>query len=106
MLALGRPDRPPRPWLGVSAVSEEGKVILIGVARNGPAARAGLRKGDLVLAVGEQPVTDEAEFFRALWALGEAGVDVPLVLERDDDRFEVNVTSGDRQRFLKAAPLH
>ncbi|HWL82966.1 MAG TPA: S1C family serine protease [Roseomonas sp.] len=106
MLALGRPDRPPRPWLGVSAVSDEDRVILIGVARNGPAARAGLRKGDIVLALGEQPVTDEASFFRALWALGEAGVDVPLLLERDGDRFEVSVTSGDRQRFLKAAPLH
>ncbi|MDJ0387716.1 S1C family serine protease [Roseomonas sp. E05] len=106
MLTLGRPNRPPRPWLGVSAVSEEGRVLLIGVTRNGPAARAGLRKGDVVLAVAGQPLSDETGFFHALWALGPAGVDVPLLLERDGDQFEVSVTSGDRQRFLKSAPLH
>ena len=106
MLALGQPGRPPRPWLGVSAVAEDERVLLVGVAAHGPAARAGLRKGDVVLAVARQPVRDEAGFFRAVWSLGQAGVDVPLLLERDGDRFEVSVTSGDRQRFLKAATRH
>ncbi len=106
MLSLGRPNRPPRPWLGVSASADDGRVVLIGVTRNGPAARAGLRRGDVVLAVGRHALPDEAAFFRAVWAQGEAGVDIPLTLERDGDRFEVRVTSGDRQRFLKAAPMH
>ncbi|MBO1080158.1 S1C family serine protease [Roseomonas haemaphysalidis] len=106
MLTLGRPARPPRPWLGVSASSDEGQVVLVGVTPRGPAARAGLRKGDVVLAVDETPVSDIAAFFRALWAVGDAGASIPLTLEREDDRFEVSVTSGDRQSFLKAAPLH
>jgi S1-C subfamily serine protease len=106
MLTTGRANRPPRPWLGLSASSDDGQVVLVGVTENGPAARAGLREGDIVLAVGTAPLTDLASFFRAVWALGQAGVDVPLLLEREGDRFEVSVTSGDRQRFLKAAPLH
>ena len=106
MLTLGRPARPPRPWLGVSAAEEGERVILAGVTARGPAARAGLRRGDVILAVAQRPVTDLAGFFRGLWSLGEAGVDVPLVVEREDDRFEVTVVSGDRRRFLKAAPLH
>ncbi|KAA2212544.1 S1C family serine protease [Teichococcus oryzae] len=106
LLTLGQPNRPPRPWLGVSAGADDGRVVLAGVSRKGPAARAGLRAGDVVLAVGRQVVSDEANFFRAIWSLGEAGVDVPLVLERDGDRFGVNVTSGDRQRFLKAGRMH
>ena len=106
MLTLGRPSRPPRPWLGVSASADDGKVVLVGVNKGGPAARAGLRKGDAVLAVSGKPVTELAAFFRAVWGLGDAGVDVPLLLEREDDRFDVTVTSGDRSRFLKAAPLH
>lgn len=106
MLTLGRSSRPPRPWLGVSATADDGHVVLVGVNKGGPAARAGLRKGDAVLAVAGKPVPDLATFFRAVWGLGEAGVDVPLLLEREDDRFEVAVTSGDRSRFLKAAPLH
>jgi S1-C subfamily serine protease len=106
MLTLGRPNRPPRPWLGVSAGADEGRVVLAGVSRKGPAARAGLRAGDVVLAVGRNVVSDEAGFFRAVWSLGDAGVDVPLVLERDGDRFGVNVTSGDRNSFLRSARLH
>ncbi|WP_419898881.1 S1C family serine protease [Roseomonas sp. USHLN139] len=106
MLAQGRPSAPPRPWLGVSATAEEGRLVLIGVSRKGPAARAGLKRGDIVLAVDRQPVVDEASFFRALWSLGPAGVDVPLVLDRDGDRFEVTVTSGDRNLFLKSRRLH
>ncbi|WP_458096687.1 S1C family serine protease [Roseomonas sp. WA12] len=106
ILALGRPRRPARPWLGVSAGDDDGRIALIGVTARGPAARAGLRKGDVILAVNQEEVSDLAGFFRRIWALGEAGVDVPLLLEREGDRFEVNVTSGDRQRFLKSAPLH
>jgi len=106
MRLLGRPSRPARPWLGVSASSDDGQVMLIGVTARGPAARAGLRRGDIILAVGGQGVTDLAAFLRAIWALGPAGAGVPLVVDREGDRFEVNVTSGDRNSFLKAAPLH
>jgi S1-C subfamily serine protease len=106
MLTLGRANRPPRPWLGVSATSDEGQVVLIGVASHGPAARAGLREGDAILAVAREPVADLASFFRAVWSLGQAGVDVSLLVDREGDRFEVSITSGDRQRFLKSASLH
>jgi len=106
MRTLGRASRPPRPWLGLSASADAGQVVILDTSARGPAARAGLRRGDVVLAVAQRPVSDLANFFRQVWALGEAGVDVPLVVEREGDRFEVTVASGDRQRFLKAAPLH
>jgi hypothetical protein len=51
-------------------------------------------------------VRDLAGFFRTVWALGTAGVDVPLTLNREGDVFEVRITSSDRGKFLKAAPLH
>jgi S1-C subfamily serine protease len=106
MLTQGRPSRPPRPWLGISASSDDGQVLLVGVTSRGPAARAGLRKGDVILAVAGEPVSDLASFFRAIWSLGDAGVSLPLLVEREGDRFEVSVTSGDRQGYLKARPLH
>jgi S1-C subfamily serine protease len=106
MLTLGRPNRPPRPWLGVYASEMEEKVVVIGVAGNGPAQRAGLAAGDIVLAVAGEEVSELAGLFRRIWSLGEAGVDVPLTLHRDGDTFDVTVTSGDRNRFLKAPRLH
>ena len=106
MLALGQPRDPPRPWLGVSVTADDGQVVLLGVTPNGPAARAGLRKGDSLLAVAGTPLRDLATLFRTLWSLGPAGVDVPLLVERETDRFEVSVASGNRRRFLKPARLH
>jgi S1-C subfamily serine protease len=97
---------PPRPWLGVF-VSEDGEnVIVVGLAGNGPGKRAGLREGDTIVAVDGHRVNSLSGFYRRLWSLGEAGVDVPLTLEREGDVFDVRIASGDRRRFLKAPRLH
>ncbi len=61
---------------------------------------------DAVRAVAGKPVTSLADFYRAIWSLGEAGVDVPLTLDREGDVFDVRITSADRARFLKSASLH
>ncbi|MGK9235874.1 S1C family serine protease [Inquilinus limosus] len=106
LATLGRADRPPRPWLGLFATEDEGRVVVVGFAGNGPARRAGLREGDAVLAVDGEAVTDLAGFFRAVWALGEAGVEVPLTLDREGDVFDVHIRSTDRARVLKSAKLH
>ena len=103
---LGRPNRPPRPWLGLYASEAENKVLVIGVATRGPAKQAGLEPGDIVLAVAGRAVGTLASFFRRVWALGEAGVEVPLTIHRAGRRFEVRITSADRNRFLKAPRLH
>ena len=47
-----------------------------------------------------------AELYRAVWALGNAGVEVPLTLYRDGVTFDVRVNSSDRAKFLKAPKLH
>jgi S1-C subfamily serine protease len=106
MIALGRPNRPPRPWLGLYATEVEGRVVIVGMADGGPAQRARLQAGDLVVSVGGREVHDLAGFFRAVWARGEAGVEVPLLIFRDGRSFEVRVTSADRTRFLKRPSLH
>ncbi len=106
LISIGRPRRPPRPWLGLFASEAEDQVVVVGLAGKGPAARAGLRAGDVIVAVAGHEVSTLAEFYRAVWALGEAGCDVPLTLRREADVFDVRVTSGDRNRFLKAPRLH
>ncbi|GGH07346.1 serine protease [Alsobacter metallidurans] len=106
MLQLGRPSAPPRPWLGLYAAETDERIVLLGVAGDGPARRAGLNEGDAVLAVAGKPVKDLATFFRQVWALGPAGVDVPLTLDREGDVFDVTLKSADRQRYLKSARLH
>ena len=72
----------------------------------GPAARAELHTGDVILAVKGEKVSDSAQFYRKLWSLGTAGVDVPLTLYREGDTFDVVVVSSDRARMLKGPRLH
>ena len=105
-LARGQVPHPPRPWLGVFAQEMEDHVVIVGISPKGPAARAELRAGDLILAVDGQPVSDLAEFYEALWSLGDAGVSVPLKVLREGDAFEVEVRSMDRASLLKKRRLN
>jgi S1-C subfamily serine protease len=102
----GRVNRPARPWLGIYAAEIEDKVVTVGIAPKGPAARAELRTGDVILAVKGDKVSDPAQFYRKLWSLGPAGVDVPLTLYREGDIFDVVVASIDRDRMLKKPRFH
>ena len=106
LATIGRPNRPARPWLGLYATEIGSSVAILGVASRGPARKADLREGDIVLAVAGAPVSDLAGLFRRIWALGEAGVAVPLTINREGRALEVSVQSTDRRRLLKGPVLH
>ncbi|MFZ1893099.1 MAG: S1C family serine protease [Rhodoplanes sp.] len=106
LLAYGRPNRPPRPWLGLYAAEIEDRVVIVGLAEGGPAQRADLRQGDIILAVGGVEVGTLLALFRRIWSLGPAGIEVPLTVLRDGETIELRVTSGDRNAYLKKPRLH
>jgi S1-C subfamily serine protease len=103
---FGRVDKPVRPWLGLYSTEIEDKIIVVGIAPKGPAARAELKTGDVVLEVAGERVSTLSEFYRKFWSLGDAGVEVPLTLYREGVTFEVAVNSSDRARYLKTPRLH
>ena len=106
LLKLGKVDRPPRPWLGIYATDADGHLVVAGLASGAPAHRADLAVGDVVLEVAGAPVTDLADMFRRIWALGRAGTVVPLTILRDGDELTISVRSADRNAFLKSPGLH
>jgi S1-C subfamily serine protease len=106
LLRHGRPNRPPRPWLGLYAAEIDDRIVVIGLADRGPAQRAGLRTGDVVVSIAGEDVSSLAGMFRRIWSLGEAGVEIPIKLDRDGRTFEQKMTSSDRNRFFKAPRLH
>ena len=81
-------------------------MVIVGATKNGPADRADLGEGDIVLAVAGEEVATLAEFYNAVWALGPPGVAVPLTLAREGDVFEVEVKSKDRTSFFKKPRMH
>ena len=91
----GRPARPPRPWLGLRALDEDGAVSVAGVTPGGPAAQAGLRPGDVIVRVAGTRVADVSHFYRRLWA-GPVGQDVELSLLRSGVPTTVIVRPRDR----------
>jgi len=103
---FGKVNRPARPWLGMYSTEIDNRVVVIGIAGNGPAARAELKAGDVILAVDGEKVTSQSAFYRKLWTLGAAGVDVPLTVHHEGVTFDVVLASTDRAKLLKAPRLH
>lgn len=106
MLKTGRSPYPPRPWLGMSTQDLGGKLVVARLSPGGPASGSGVQLGDVVLGVGAKRPHGLAEFFRTVWQLGAAGVDVPLTLSRGGDVIRITVKSADRNDFLRKPKLH
>ena len=106
LLKFGRRNAPPRPWLGFYATEVENRLVIVGLADRGPAKRADLHTGDIVLSIAGTEVNDLAGMFRRIWAQGQAGVEVPITIYRDGETMDLRIKSGERDRFLKGPSLH
>lgn len=106
MLKFGRPARAARPWLGLYATALQGVLVVRGLAQGGPAQRAGVKLGDVLLEVGGEPVSDLAELFRKVWRVGPAGSQISMTLARGRNTSHVRVTSANREDFLKKPRRH
>jgi S1-C subfamily serine protease len=105
-LARGEAPGPPRPWLGVFAQEVGSHVVVIDVSSRGPASRAELRTGDVILAVAGVAVSSLADFYTRMWACGPAGAHIPLLIQREHDVFDLQVRSADRGSMLRKRRLN
>jgi S1-C subfamily serine protease len=101
----GRRLSPPRPWLGMLVHDDQQDLTVVGVYRNCPADKAGLRPGDVIVGIDDEPVVGLANMFRRVWSLGSAGVDVPLNVLRNTEKMQLKVRSGDRAGFQRKGTL-
>ena len=106
LIARGRVAGPAHPWLGIFAEGLRGHLFINGVASGGPAEAAGLARDDVILAVKGEPVQGLADFYKKVWALGDAGVEVPLTVLTGQGVVELAITSGDRYDYLKLNPSY
>ncbi len=101
LMTRGQTLRPPRPWLGLFPAESNGEVVVMNVSENGPAAKAGLRRGDVISDVRDAEVSGLADFYRKLWSTGPAGAEVTMRIVRDGRENWMRVKSADRNSFLK-----
>ena len=92
LLERGRIDR---GWLGVSVQDGDPGVLIAGVERGSPAARAGIRAGDAVLAVNGEHIDTSRGLIRTVAAV-PPGNDVRLSIRRQGRDMDIPVTVGKR----------
>lgn len=101
LLTKGHAERQPRPWLGVFSAESDGDVVVMSVSEDGPAAKAGIQRGDIISDVRDGGVEGLADFYRKLWDAGPAGAEVPMRIVRDGRESWLRVKTADRNKFLK-----
>jgi len=106
LVKRGRPRRAARPWLGMYTTEMGEKLVVAGLAAGAPADRAGVKLGDVVVAVAGERPQGLADLFRRVWALGPAGAEVPLTVARSGKGMDLKLASVDRNDFLKKPSLH
>ena len=98
-----------RGWIGVEpndlspelaetfGVKAKSGVIITGVLQNGPAARAGIRPGDVITGVAEKKIENVQELLTAVAGL-KPGSATRFSLQRGGDKMEIDVTPGLRPK--------
>src|SRR5262249_56104805 len=80
LISAGRKTGPGRPWLGLNTDELRGRLLVSRVTPGGPAEKAGIKRGDVVVAAnGEQP-KNLADFYPKVWAQGTPALSIPLYL--------------------------
>ena len=106
MLKLGKSARPSHPWLGMYTTEAGSKLVVAGLAPGGPADRAGVKVGDIVVDVAGSKPKSLADLWRRIWRLGPCGTEVAIKLTRKSAVMDVRIHSADRSDFLKKPHLH
>lgn len=101
LLSNGRRRTNIQPWLGMATEWVQDRLVVVRVSKEGPADKAGVEAGDVVVSVGQEAIVGQADFYRRVWKLGPAGTAVKLKLVNRRGAKEVEIQSIDRFEAMK-----
>ncbi len=104
MVSTGRQKAGVRPWLGISSLEDDGRIKVLRVSAEGPAERAGIKPGDIILGVAGQKVEKLDDFYRKIWSAGVPGVEVTLKVLQGAEVRDIKLRSIDRLEFIRKKP--
>jgi S1-C subfamily serine protease len=99
------PDPRGRGYLGVQINTvADTRVTIQSVVADGPAARAGLRNGDVLLKVDKEEVKDVPGTIRTISSM-KPGTALELLVERDGKKLDIRMKVGTRPIDLDPPPF-
>ena len=101
LIREGHRAGPARPWLGVAADEMQGHLFVTRVSPDGPADRAGVSVGDIILGVGTEPSARRRSSTSASGTARHAGDEVPLKVLQGLDVKEIKIRSIDRVEYFR-----
>jgi S1-C subfamily serine protease len=101
LLTEGRPSGPGRPWLGMNADDTHGRLMVGRVTPGGPADKAGIKRGDVIISVNGEATTSLPDFYRKVWSKGGAGAVIGLDVRNNNTMQHFDVQSINRLDHLK-----
>ena len=78
-----------------------GRLLVSRVTPEGPAEKAGIERGDVIVGVNGQTPTGLTDFYRKVWARGTAGVVVGLDVQHGSAVRRIDIKSINRLDHLK-----
>jgi S1-C subfamily serine protease len=101
LLSDGRPSGPGRPWLGMNADETHGRLMVGRVTPGGPADKAGIQRGDVIVGVNGETPTGLPDFYRKVWSKGSAGAVIGLDVRHNNAVEHLDIQSVNRLDYLK-----
>lgn len=95
-------SRSPRPWIGVYHAPYQHTIVIVEVVPDGPADKAGLEKGDIIISIGGHKVAGEETFLRQLWNL-PIHTEFPITFWRRNAQKTVSLRGIDFYEFYNMA---
>jgi len=104
--------RPLRGWLGISAQAVTPEiadaldlpktmgVVVVGVLRDGPADRAGLKPGDVILAIDGQRITEPRDALMSI-ASRRPGAKIQMMVLREGKEHSLDLTAIERPQQMQ-----
>lgn len=92
--------------IGVQLKIEDGKIMVVEPIEDSPAAKAGVKAGDIILKLNDYKVKDDVEMEDLQDLVNEVGKQKPgskvkLAIKRDGKEMTIEITVGKRSEVIK-----
>ncbi|MBS7807190.1 S1C family serine protease [Variovorax sp. PCZ-1] len=101
MLQTGSSKLSKRPWLGLTSAEQGGRVQIMRINADSPAQAAGLKVGDVVLAVDDAKVATLETFYKKIWDRASPEGEIKLTVLQGADLKTITLKAVDRMSTMR-----